>query len=838
MLRTTLRSLLARKLRLLLAGLAVVLGVAFVSGTFVLTDTLGKVFDDLFAGVNQGTSVLVRGVSALDDPGQGAPPTPVDAAVLDQVRAVDGVASAVGRVSGYAQLVVAGEPVESGGPALGVYIQPDSSLETLTLRSGAAPSGAGEVAVDAATAERVGIEVGDRVQVAVASGVLDVTVTGTVGLGDSDGFAGAALTAFEPGTAQQLLAAPGTFSEIAVAAEELVDDAELAARIGAGLPGTAEAVTAAQSSAETSADIKEGLGFFTTALLVFAGISLFVGAFLIFNTFSMLVAQRARELALLRALGASRRQVTRSVLVEALAVGVVGSVIGFGLGVGVAIGLRALLGAVGVDLPEGDLVLAPRTFVVAMVVAVAVTAVAALLPARRAARVAPVEAMRDSGPAEERSLRRRGVAGGLLLASGIGALAYGLAEGELPFVGIGAAVTFLGVATLSPLVARPVASLLAAPFARLGVPGRLGRANAVRNPRRTSATAAALMVGLALVSAVAVLGASIKQSVSSVVDRSFAADFVLSGPWQGFSPTVVDRLREAPELDGVLAVRFAPLQVGERLTTDVSGLDPSATIKVLNVEVVDGDLASLEDGQLAVSADVARELGLQVGDAVPATWAETGPAELVLGAVYEPNEFLTDVAVSEQVFSDNTSVDLLQAVGVTVAEGASPQDARRAVDAAVAELPMVTVQDQAEFVADQRGQIDQLLNVVLVLLVLSILIAVLGIVNTLALSVVERTRELGLLRAVGLQRRQLRRMIRIESVVIALYGAVLGVVVGVGFGWALVRALHEEGITEFVLPYDQLAAVLVVAALAGVLAAALPARRAARLDVLRAVAST
>jgi putative ABC transport system permease protein len=387
-------------------------------------------------------------------------------------------------------------------------------------------------------------------------------------------------------------------------------------------------------------------------------------------------------------------------------------------------------------------------------------------------------------------------------------------------------------------VARPVASVLATPFARLGVPGRLGRANAVRNPRRTSATAAALMVGLALVSAVAVLGASLKESVSAVVDRSFAADFVLTtDSFQGFPPTVVDRLRDAEELDAVLGVRTASLQVAER-TTQVSGLDPAAALAVLKLEVVEGDLTSLDDGRLAVSTEVAEQLDLSVGDQVPATWADTGPGELVVGAVYEPNEFLTELTVSESVFSDNTSIELLQAAGVTVAEGVSPEDARRAVDAAVADLPTITVEDQAEFVADQRSQIDQLLNIVLVLLVLSILIAVLGIVNTLALSVVERTRELGLLRAVGLQRRQLRRMIRIESVVIALYGAVLGVVVGTGFGWALVRALKDQGITEFVLPYGQLLAVLVVAALAGVLAAALPARRAARLDVLQAVAST
>ena len=836
MLRTTLRSLLARKLRLMLSGLAVVLGVAFVSGTFVLTDTLGKVFDELFAGVNEGTSVTVRGVSAIEGDAAGRPP--VDAAVLDRVRAVDGVAEATGRVSGYAELVVDGEPVTTGGaPSIGVDIQPDSGLETLTLRAGEAPQGPGEVAIDKATADRVGIEVGDTVEVALQSGLREVTVTGTLGFGDADSFAGASLTAFDLPTAQQLVGVPGAFQEVAVAADEGVDDADLARRIDASLPDGAEAVTAEQSSAETSAEIKEGLGFFTTALLVFAGISLFVGAFLIFNTFSMLVAQRARELALLRALGASRRQVTGSVLVEALAVGLFASLVGFALGIGVAAGLRALLALLGIDLPEGDLVLAPRTFVVCLVVGIGVTAVAALLPARRSAKVAPVEAMRESTPAEERSLRRRGVLGGLLLLAGIGALVAGLGAGELPLVGLGAAVTFLGVATLSPLVARPVASALAAPFARLGVPGRLGRANAVRSPRRTSATAAALMVGLALVAAVSVLGASLKASVDDVVDRSLGADFFLtSGSFQGFSPVVADRLRDALEVDGVLALRFTGALVEGR-EGGVVGVDPVAAEDVLELDVVDGDLAAVADGGLAVTTDVAEQLGLSVGDQVAVTWASTGRQTQALEAVYEPNEFFGDYAVSEQTVADNTTNQLLGAIGLTVDDGVSTADARRAVDAAVADLPTVDVEDRAQFIEGQTSQVDQLLNAITVLLVLSVVIAVLGIVNTLALSVVERTRELGLLRAVGLQRRQLRRMIRVESVVIALYGALLGLLVGSAFGWALVRALREQGVAEVALPLDRLALVVLVAALAGVLAAALPARRAARLDVLAAVAS-
>jgi putative ABC transport system permease protein len=838
MLRFSLRSLLARKLRLALSALAVVLGVAFVSGTFVLTDTLGRVFDDLFAGVNEGTAVTVRGVSALGETSLDSRP-PVDAGVVERVRAVEGVAEAVGRITGYAELVVDGTAVGAGGaPTLGVDIQPDSRLETLSLREGRAPSGDGEIAVDKATADREGIAVGDRVQVAVRDGLVDVTVTGSVGFGAADSFGGATLAVFDLPTAQDRLGLPGTFSEVAVAALDGVDDDVLARRVDAALPDTAEAVTGAQSGAETSAEIKEGLGFFTTALLVFAGISLFVGAFLIFNTFSMLVAQRARELALLRALGASRRQVTGSVLVEALVIGLVASIAGFVLGIGVAAGLEALLGAVGIDLPQGDLVLAPRTLVACLVVGLGVTAVAALVPARRAAKVAPVEAMRDSGPAEERSLRRRGLAGTALLGAGVGALGAGLASGTLELVGLGAAVTFLGVATLSPLVARQVAGVLAAPFARLGVPGRLGRANAVRSPRRTSATAAALMVGLALVSAVSVLGASLKESVVGVVDRSLGADYVLtSSSFQGFAPAVADRLRATPEIDGVLAFRFAGAEVDGRRGA-VSGVDPDAAVRVLGLEVVDGDLGAVEDGAIALSTDVADELGLGVGDRAEVTWARTGTSTLEVGALYEPNQFLNEYAVSEQAVVDGTTSQLLGAVLLTVDDGVSSDAARAAVERGVGDLPTVQIEDRAEFVASQSAQVDQLLNAITVLLVLSVVIAVLGIVNTLALSVVERTRELGLLRAVGLQRRQLRRMIRIESVVIALYGALLGLVVGTAFGWALVRALEEQGVTEFALPVGRLALVVVAAGLAGVLAAALPARRAARLDVLAAVATT
>jgi putative ABC transport system permease protein len=838
--RATLRSLLARKLRLMLSGLAIVLGVSFVSGTLVLTDSLGRVFDNLFATINAETAVTVRATSALGDDAMMDDREPVSAELLDTIREVDGVAEAVGWTEGYAQVVGPdGEAVTTGGaPTFGVTFRPDSQQESLVLREGEAPARPDEVVLDVATAERVGIEVGDRVTVLLRGPAEEFTVSGLVGFATTDNLAGAALTGFRPEVAQRVLGSPGTFSEIAVAAEEGVESDELQSRLAPVLPDGVEAVTDDEVIAEGADAVKEGLGFFSTALLVFAAISLFVGAFLIFNTFSMLVAQRTKELALLRALGASRRQVTGSVLLESVVVGLLASIVGFALGLAVAIGLRGLLGVMGIDLPDGETVVRLRTLVAALVIGVGVTAAAALIPARRAARISPVEAMRESGPAEDRSLARRGIGGGVLLVAGVALLAAGLTQGELPLVGLGAVLSFLGVATLSPFVARPVTGLLGAPFARLGVPGRLGRGNAVRSPRRTSATAAALMIGLALVSAVSVLGASIKTSVVAVVERSLGADYVLhTATYSPFSNEVATALREQPGVDAVAAFRFGEARVGEEVTS-LQGVEPDALQSVLKLDTVAGDLDALDDGQLAMSEDAASGRGLSVGDEVPVTWSATGEQSMTLGAIYTENEFAGAVLVSGEVFDANTTQQSLGVVAVSIEDGASPAETRTAVDEAVAAFPNVVVEDQAEFIDAQEKQLDQLLNAITVLLVLSVLIAVLGIINTLALSVVERTRELGLLRAVGLSRRQLRRMIRVESVIISIYGALLGLGVGIAFGWALVRALREQGITEFTLPVDRLVLVLVAAGVAGVLAAALPARRAARLDVLQAVAST
>jgi putative ABC transport system permease protein len=839
MLRATLTSLLARKLRLLLSGVAVVLGVAFVSGTFVLTDSMGRVFDNLFATVSQGTAVNVRGVSGTGETGNTAANEPVPQAVLDAVKKVDGVKEAIGQVGGYAQPIdKKGKAVTtSGAPTLGVDWSTSETQRSLTLKQGRAPNGPTEVAIDAGTARKAKFHVGDEISILLKGPARKFTVVGIVGFGTTDNLAGATIAAFDIETAQKYVGAPGTYTDLAIASEEGVSQAELAKRVSAVLPKGFEAVTQQQTVDEASKEIKEGLGFFSTFLLVFAGIALFVGAFLIFNTFSMLIAQRARELALMRALGASRNQVTGSVLLESVIVGLFSSIVGFVLGIGVAYGLRWLMGLLGIDLPSGETVIATRTVVVSFVVGMGVTAVAALVPAIKASRVAPVEAMRDSGPAEQRSLSTRGIFGGAFLVVGIGVLAFGLSDGNWWAIGGGAVLVFLGVTMLSALIARPVTALIGQPFTYLGIPSRLGRGNAMRNPRRTSATAAALMIGLALVSAVSVLGSSLKSSTVKIVDTSLGADYILhTENFTPFSGEVGKDLRGKPGIKSVAAFRFGEAKIGKS-NQPLQGVEPEALASVLKLAVVSGRFEDMESG-IAVSKKAATEHHWKVGDTVPVTWQRTGSHPLKVAVIYDVNQFAGDYLVSGTTFDKNTSEQLLGVVAVKTAADAKPADTRKIVDAAVKPYPNIEVQDQAQFVKSQSDSIDNALNGITVLLVLSVLIAVLGIINTLALSVIERTRELGLLRAVGLQRRQLRRMIRVESVVIAVYGAFLGLAVGVAFGWAFVRALHDQGVTEFALPVGRMVQIVIVAGLAGVLAAALPARRAARLDVLEAVAST
>jgi putative ABC transport system permease protein len=833
MFHATLRSLLARKLRLVLSGIAIILGVATVAGSFVLTDTIGKVFDDIFSKGLEKTAVVVRGEKTdVSDQRSTVP-----ASLVATIKAVPGVETAFGGVQGYAQLVdKKGKtyPYNNGPPAIGFSFDSDTRIAGEQIRQGRAPTGPDEIVIDQFTAKKTHYAVGDRVPVLSLHPRKTYTIVGIFTSGDNENTGGASLVAFEPATAQAVLGRPGEVDQIFIGGTAGVSDKELRNRVAAVLPAGTEAVTGKQQAADQADDIKEGLAFFLTFLLIFAGISLFVGAFIIFNTFSMLVAQRVRELALMRAIGASRRQVVNAVLIEAIVIGFIASTIGLGVGLLLAIGLRALLDALGGGgLPNGSLVIAPRTIITSYAVGVLVTAVAALVPARRAARIPPVAALRDAALPDP-SLRRSTITGSVLLGLGVLMLVPGL-QGNLPLLGLGAIFVFLGVAGLSPLFARPVVRLLSAPFQR-NVPGRLGRRNAMRNPRRTSTTAGALMIGLALVSAVSVLGASLKTSIGHVIDRAFAADFVVQSKSfdGGVPPAVADAIEKKPEFAQVDRLAFGPAKVGNNKTF-LTALPSRAIGETVALARVSGDL-TLGPGRLLVDKSTAKSHNWKVGQQLTVTYERGSPHQLTLAGTYKDNGLAGPYLV-DQSERTNFLQRLDGVVLVKTASGVSPSAARTALTDVVKDYPNDEVKDRKEFIGQTVDSINGLLAFITALLILSVLIAVIGIINTLALSVIERTRELGLLRAVGLSRRQTRSMIRIEAIVVALFGAVLGLVVGTALGIAITKALADQGVDSLTFPWVRMVIFVIVAAVAGVLAAILPARRASRLDVLNAIAT-
>jgi putative ABC transport system permease protein len=846
--RATVKSLLARKLRFALTALSVVLGVGFVAGTFVLTDTMNKAFDQLFSAATANTDVLVRARASFNSAGSGggggsgSDRLPLSEDVLGNVRRVNGVSSASGDVTGYAQFVdpKTGQAIGGfGPPTFGTNWNPGAG--GFRIRSGQPPDAGDEVAMDIATARKYGFHVGDEVQILLEGAPETFRVVGLAGFGQADNIGGATSAIFNLPTAQRVLDRRGELDDIFVQADPGISPSELRGRVAAALPKGVEAVTGATAASEDSQAIKDGLGFFRTALLVFATVSLFVGAFIIFNTFSIIVAQRTQELGLLRALGASRRQILTSVAAEAAITGVVAAAIGVVAGIGIAAALQSVLSAFGIDLPSTSTQLEPRTVFVSVVVGLAVTLISAILPARRAARVAPIEALRDSAsnPAGA-GLRRRIAIGAVVTLAGVGILLYGLfgspAKAGL-VVGAGAALTFLGVAILAPLVAAPIARALGAPLARLGITGTLGRENAMRNPRRTASTASALMIGLGLVTLVAILGASLKASSDAVLDDTLRADFILTtSSFTPFSPDVARKLDDLPEVDAVESFRQNAIRV-HGSDDFVVGVDPASLAAVTNVGMTAGSISSLSRGRsVLVHTDVADAHDWSVGDRIGIQFPSIGDRTYRIGGLYSEDRLLGNFVISNRSYDRAYPDHLDSFVFVTGAPGMSADALHRAIDRKLHGYPSVEVQDQAAFKAKQAGFVDRLLGLITALLALAVVIALFGIANTLSLSIFERRRELGLLRAVGMTRRQVRRMIRWESVIIAMMGAVLGIAIGVFFGWALQRALSSAGVTVLAIPAGQLAGYLLFAAIAGVVTAILPARRASRLDVLRAIA--
>lgn len=840
--RTTISNLVARRARLFTTGVAVVLGVAFMVGTLVLTPTIEDSFGRLFADANAGVDAYVRSDRVTGE-GMATQRGRLDHHVVATVRAVDGVADAQPSVEGHLQLLGPDDrPVTAAaGPARGGNWQGDSGLNPFTLVRGRAPLATGEAVVDRATARRAGIGLGDRVAVLTQAGRSEVSVVGVADLGGSAGAGDRSHVLFDLGTAQDLLGSAGLVDGVRVAARPGVGASELAGRLSGALPAGLEVLTGEELTARDRGDVEDGLAFLNTFLMAFALISLFVGSFTIHNTFSILVAQRAQETALLRAVGATRRQVLGAVLAEAGAVGLVASAVGVVAGVAVAAGLKAGMGAMGVEVPAGGLVIALGTVIGSMLTGTVVSVVAATWPARRAAAVAPVAALRGATSDEGRAAGRRIVAGLVTTVLGAVTMAFGLVGGGgIAAVGSGAVLVFVGVSLLGPAIAAPVMRVLGSPLAHLGgASGRIARDNALRNPRRTSATAAALMVGVALVGTISVLGASAKASVDRAVRSSFTGDLVVdAGPMGmlGFSPDVTTRLADLPGVRSVSAVRGVSAEV-DGAPAQLMAMDATAVEDLFDLGAVRGDLAALGGDRIAMSAAAAEAQGLELGDPVTVRFAATGTQRLRLAATYERTDVAGDHLVDLSTYDRHVATSMDAKAFVRLEAGADLATVRAAAEAAVDDHPQLGVQDRGEFAGATASHIDELLNLVHGLLLLAVLIAVMGIANTLALSVVERTRELGLLRAVGMTRRQVRAAVRWESVLVALLGATLGLSIGTLFGWSLVRALGDQGLTTFVVPGAQLVAITVLAALAGVAAAALPARRAARLDVIAAVAA-
>jgi putative ABC transport system permease protein len=851
MVRIVLLGLLARKFRLVTTALAVTLGVAFMAGTLVLTDTIGKTFNDLSAGVYQGTDAEVRATAVFSGPQfSGAQRPLVAASLVRRLARVPGVAQAEGSVFGYTRLIgsngrALGNPA-AGAPTLGGNWNQVTALNPWRLVAGHPPQAAGQVVIDKKSATDGHLRVGGTTTVLVNGPPQRVHVVGIIAFGTADSPGGASVVLFTTPVAQRLVAAPGKFTGILFTARPGVSQQQLTGNLRRALPHGLEAITGAALTKETQDQFQKAMSFFNTFMLIFAVIALLVGAFMIFNTFSITVAQRTQENGLLRALGASRRQVLGSVLIEALAVGIIASAIGLAAGVGVAAGLKAMLSGLGFDLPAGGIVFSARTVIVAGLAGLAVTVVAAVSPARKAAKVPPVAAMHEMTVGSTGyGSKERVMVGTVILTLGMAALFTGLFSSlgnRIMVVGGGALLVFFGVSVLGRTVSLPLSRAIGAPLPWLrGVAGKLARLNAMRNPKRTAASASALMIGVGLVGFITILASSTTASVNSTIDHTFAGDIVIDsggGLMGGVDPALAQRLDRLPQVSEATGVAMGAAEINGRVE-QVAAVDPRTAGQIFDVGPVQGSIAGLGRTGIAVYSGVATARHLKLGSTVPVLFKDTGLRKLRVALIYRdataapaPRYFLGTPA-----FDANFAVRYDSQVFIKKAPDASTAAALAAVRGIATKYSGTTVMDQAAFKAARAKPIQQMLMLVYALLALAILIALLGIGNTLALSIFERTRELGVMRAVGMTRQQLRATIRWESVIIALQGTVLGLLIGVFFGWALVLAMKNQGITVFSTPVLSLVIVVVLDALAGVAAAILPSRRAAKLNILRAIVS-
>jgi putative ABC transport system permease protein len=844
----TLKNLWAHKRRLLGTFLAVFLGVAFLAGTLALGDTLRANFADLFAQANAGTDAVVRSATKFDVDRSGpldvASRGTVDATLADTVRAVNGVAAAAPSVEGYGQIIGRdGSAIGGTGPprTAGNWVD-DPDLNPYRIVEGRAPQADDEVVINRGAAESGDLRVGDTTTVETPQPI-PVRIVGIATYGSADGMGQVTYAGFTLAAAERYLTNdPGHVNAILVRAEPGVSQDELVQRLQPVLPTGVEAISGAQLTQQDVDDVNATfLDLLRGFLTVFAGVALLVGSFSIYNTFSILVAQRTRESALLRALGASRRQVVRSVIAESIAVGVVASAVGLLGGIAIAGLLKAMFDAFGFALPAGGLVFSTTSVVVPVVVGIVVTVAASVVPAVRASRVPPLAALRDVDVDRSGISVRRAVVGLTVLTAGaVVTLVTALRTGALAVIGLGAITTIVGVVIVGPLVARTAGAVLGAPVRRLrGVSGSLAQQNAMRNPRRTAATASALMVGVAVVTLFTVFAASLRASVDQTVTRTFAGDLAITtGSFGGgaLSPQLATTLADLPGVEAAAGLGRGVARIGGH-DEDVTVTDTRAAAQVLDLGVRSGSLTDLGAASLAVSSDTASSRGWAVGSEVPVTFTDGTTTDVTIGAIYAEDSLVGGYVLPRLTWAPHAVQDVDTAVYVKFAAGVGAGPGRAAVEAVTASFGRPDVLDRAGYVDQVTSGVNVLLGLVYVMLALAILIALMGIANTLALSIHERTRELGLLRAVGASRRTLRAMVRWESVIIALFGAVGGLGVGLFLGWALVRYRADAVTQVFAAPVAQLVVVLVAGGVAGVLAGLRPARRAARLDLLAAIAT-
>jgi putative ABC transport system permease protein len=848
-----LRGLAGRKLRAALTAVAIVLGVAMVSGTYVLTDTIDKAFDNIFQDSYANTDAVVSGKAAdINFQGESAETPPIPAGLLQQVKEAPDVAAATGVVADDSNtkiLTKQGKAVNTNGaPSFGFGIDPaQSRFNPLKLLAGRWPQGSEEVVIDEATADEQGYKIGDSVKIATIQPVRSFKLVGLAQYGDVSSLGSATFVVFTIPTAQSLLDRIDAYDSIQVAARDGVSPEQLVREIRPILPASAQVRTGAQQADEDAKEV-EFTKFIRYFLLSFAGIALFVGAFVIFNTLSITVAQRTREFATLRTIGGSRRQILWSVIVEALVIGFVASLVGLFGGLGLAAGLNALFKALNADLPTQGLVFAPRTIIVSMLIGVIVTLLAGLFPAIRATRVPPIAAVRE-GSVLPRSRFAPFVpyVALVVIAASVALLGYSMFKDDLGTaqrllsMATGVLLLFFGVAMISSRLVRPIAALVGLPATRIGgAAGRLAKGNSTRNPGRTASTAAALMIGIALVTFVAVLASGMKASNRGAIEDQVKADYVVTAQ-DGFSPFVAgaaDAVRRSPEAQMVTAVR-SDLGKAAGKSGYVTGIEPGSITQAYTFDWKQGSdavVANLGHDGAIVSDDFADDANLGVGDSFTLLTPDRTRMQLVVKGIYEPPPFfpmLGNVSIQRATF--DTLYERPRNSFVFVNVPGDPTDATtRSLDAAVRDFPDAKVQTRGGWIDQQDEDFNTFLQMLYVLLALSVIVSIFGMVNTLILSVFERTRELGMLRAVGMTRRQARRMIRHESVITALIGAALGLPLGIFLALLVTKALSQFEV-RIDVPVDQLVVFAVIAIIAGILAAIIPARRAAKLNVLRAL---